>query len=415
MKLEAVHYRIVSEASTAEDLRALVEGDANLMSGVDCTGVAVFFHGRWATAGLAPAEGELDALARWLIGGGGPLDSSAGAWATDRLPEKYPAAEKFADVASGLLALRLSPGGRNLVLWFRCETLQTFTWAGNPNDLPLVHGPHGPRLTPRKSFELWKETVYRRSLPWRRVEIECVGRLRALLQDLVVNRIDEVLEANAKLRQSNEQLDAYATLVSHDLKEPLRGVQFHVAAMLREAKEQNRLLDADRERLETVERLAGRMQGLLGSILRYSRLGRTELDLEELEIEAVAREAIEMLGGARARAGCADRIRNVATAMPGGSDPAARDLREPHFERHKIQRQGGGPDRAGPPRGGRLRPAGPGVLCPRQRDRDRDRDVGARLSDFQTPSGRGKIRRGQRRRPGGGEKAGRATRRRRLV
>ncbi|WP_394793066.1 hypothetical protein [Armatimonas sp.] len=48
----------------------------------------------------------------------------------------------------------------------RSETAQTVSWAGNPLDKPLTTGPNGPRLTPRRSFELFMESVKQRSLPW---------------------------------------------------------------------------------------------------------------------------------------------------------------------------------------------------------------------------------------------------------
>jgi light-regulated signal transduction histidine kinase (bacteriophytochrome) len=72
------------------------------------------------------------------------------------------------DVASGVLAVALSRQRRGLMVWFRPQTLQTVQWAGNPHDKPAVPGPHGPRLSPRASFEMFCESVRGRSLPWAR-------------------------------------------------------------------------------------------------------------------------------------------------------------------------------------------------------------------------------------------------------
>jgi two-component system, chemotaxis family, sensor kinase Cph1 len=59
-----------------------------------------------------------------------------------------------------------------VIVWFRPETMQTVKWGGNPDEKPIVAGPQGPRLTPRKSFELFVESVRQRALPWKTVEIE---------------------------------------------------------------------------------------------------------------------------------------------------------------------------------------------------------------------------------------------------
>ena len=53
--------------------------------------------------------------------------------------------------AAGVLAVPLARSRKNLMLWFRPETMQTVNWGGNPHDKPTVTGPHGPRLTPRTS------------------------------------------------------------------------------------------------------------------------------------------------------------------------------------------------------------------------------------------------------------------------
>jgi light-regulated signal transduction histidine kinase (bacteriophytochrome) len=87
-------------------------------------------------------------------------------------------------------------------------------------------------LTPRASFALWQESVTARSLPWTIAEREAALYLRTLVMDLVVSRAEELDALNSELASSNEELDAFAYIASHDLKEPLRGIHRH-AALLR--------------------------------------------------------------------------------------------------------------------------------------------------------------------------------------
>ena len=142
---------------------------------------------------------------------------------TDALMKDYPAAE-FANVASGLVALSLSPDGRDLVLWRRPETMQAISWGGAPHDKTMVTGPNGPSLTPRVSFELFVESVRQRALPWKQVELVSLKKLQRQLTETMVERAQLHASLNVELARSTAELDAFTYVATHDLKEPLRGI-----------------------------------------------------------------------------------------------------------------------------------------------------------------------------------------------
>jgi light-regulated signal transduction histidine kinase (bacteriophytochrome) len=130
-------------------------------------------------------------------------------------------------------------------------------------------------LSPRKSFELWKQTVNGRSLPWLNCEVQQIMEFRNLLIDIIFKKSNELLELNLELKRSNDELDSFAYIASHDLKEPLRGIYNYSYLLL---EDYQAALDEDGNRkLNTLMTLTKRMENLIDVLLYYSRLGRKEL------------------------------------------------------------------------------------------------------------------------------------------
>ena len=297
LKIDGIHQQLVAQAAQLGDLTTVVEGRTTLLDGVAAGGVALFYHDRWWSVGGTPTEQQLEALGEWLKERPEFASPSRPLYVTDSLARDYAPAAAFADVASGLLCTPLSRSNRNLLLWFRAETSQTVSWGGNPHDKPTVLGPNGPRLSPRVSFELFRESVRGRSLPWLTVECDAAVRLRMLMMELVVTRSDQLTDLNADLTRSNEELDAFAYVASHDLKEPLRGIHKYAHQLLEEAEGKD---EDHRRKLNGLMRLTVRMDSLLDSLLHFSRVGRAALETEATDLNDVISEAVEMVDARRA-------------------------------------------------------------------------------------------------------------------
>jgi two-component system, chemotaxis family, sensor kinase Cph1 len=293
LRIEGVHQELVAHAAQGGPLAAMLEGQPALLDGIEAHGAALFHLGRWWRVGRTPEEPQLEALASWLESRPELVSPTRPPYATDCLSREWPEAAAITAVASGVLAISLSRSRRTILLWFRPETAEEVRWAGNPHDKPSVLGPHGPRLTPRASFALFLESVRGRSRPWLAVEVEAASRLRLLIMELVVSRAEQLASLNADLSRSNEELDAFAYLASHDLKEPLRGIHNHAHHLLANA---DILDEVNRHRVEGLMRLTLRMDALLDSLLHFSRVGRIQLEYEDVDLGEVLAEAIEMVG-----------------------------------------------------------------------------------------------------------------------
>jgi light-regulated signal transduction histidine kinase (bacteriophytochrome) len=194
----------------SEDLpldAALVEGAADLQRMLDADGVAILRGGELTQAGSTPHEADTRQLGAWIAARGG-----GETFATDRLAEAYPPAARYAEAASGVLAVAISPDEPFLILWFRAEAVEVVNWAGNPHKAAELAP--GETLSPRASFEAWSDTVRGRSRPWRPAEAEAAGRLRRALLEVrqsqrlrgLNSRLSETLADRESLLQQKEFL-----------------------------------------------------------------------------------------------------------------------------------------------------------------------------------------------------------------
>lgn len=292
LEIDGVHQQILAKAAQEGDLSLLVNGNPSLLSGIPATGLALRWCNRWWRAGVTPRETTLDGLTAWLAEQPHMSDPLRPIFLTDRLPCLFPLSDAEAALASGLMAVPVGDPRSSVLIWFRGETLQSVKWAGNPNEKPMVTGPHGPRLTPRASFELFVESVHHRSVPWDAFHVTSALQLRSLIQTVVVSRTEQISRLNLQLEQSNEELDSFAHIASHDLKEPLRGI-YKYAHQIKE--ESAAATEEDKKKLDRLLRLTVRMDALLDSLLQYSRVGRTALLREDVDMNELVQEARESI------------------------------------------------------------------------------------------------------------------------
>lgn len=165
-------------------------------------GIAGWLDGQFTCRGITPSREEFMALVPFLN-----TTTSGQIFATDCLSRRFPKAADYADRVSGLLALPVSRTPRDFIVLFRQELAKSVTWAGNP-EKPVEAGPNGVRLTPRKSFEAWKEVVRNHSSPWSKSELETAESLRVTLLEVVLRMTDEAMRQREKAEQHQELLIA---------------------------------------------------------------------------------------------------------------------------------------------------------------------------------------------------------------
>lgn len=171
-------------AEYLKDMQQLVQAD----------GAALIRHGKLSQTGSTPSEDQTRELVQWLLD-----NTRSPIFATSSLSNDHEPAKAYSIQASGLLAAVIAHSGPFVLLWFRAEHVETINWAGNPHK-PIEPGSEPGQLTPRKSFEDWKETVRNKANPWSESEIDCARLFGRAIHDMRTQHI--LTEMNLQLQKT---------------------------------------------------------------------------------------------------------------------------------------------------------------------------------------------------------------------
>lgn len=110
--------------------------------------------------------------------------------------------------------------------------------------------------------------------------------------------VAELERVNHELAASNAELEAFSYSISHDLRAPLRAIDGFTRVLVEEHADE---LSPEAQRyLRLVQDGATRMGELVDGLLRFSRLGRQELERIRVDAAAIARAALADVRGAGA-------------------------------------------------------------------------------------------------------------------
>ena len=202
-------------------LMALTGTTPTALDLIRSNGVAVCLDGNVVTLGDTPPPEFIHELVTWIRG------QAQSVFQSFELGAEYAPGKAHAATASGVLAVGLSREATDCVIWFRTEVTRTVSWAGDPSK-PVVTGPHGDRLTPRKSFEIWQQLVQKQSIPWDAVDIETAHAFRLALLEL-----HQVELAERDRKAAMKRQDLLMAELDHRVKNTLANIQ----ALVRQTRE----------------------------------------------------------------------------------------------------------------------------------------------------------------------------------
>ena len=116
---------------------------------------------------------------------------------------------------------------------------------------------------------------------------------RKKVEEALEKQRNELAQSNAELTALNKELEAFSYSISHDLRAPLRGIDGFSQALLEDYS--GRLDDTGKQHLERIRLGAQRMASLIDDLLALSRITRSEIERQLIDLSQMARAVIQDL------------------------------------------------------------------------------------------------------------------------
>lgn len=266
-------------------LEGLLQKKHTLLDLNSASGAALLLDGKVHTIGKCPPVKTILELATWLT-----EEVGESVFQTNCLSKHWPPAMAIKDEASGLLAIQIAYHPAEYIMWFRPEVIQTVHWAGNP-EKAVAYQDGQVRLSPRQSFEQWKQLVENTATPWAKHDVTVAIALRNDIKEIIIQKYQEIRQLNKDLLEAYEDLESFSYSVSHDLRAPLRTIE-GFSQILQEDYE-DKFDEYGKHVLQNISSSVGKMNAFINDLLSLSKLSRTELIINDLDLEYAIREQWE--------------------------------------------------------------------------------------------------------------------------
>ena len=176
-----LEYRLIEATSSEGDWRrALFDEPQSILRVVGARGVALAYDDEVLTAGDVPATPDIRKLLAWIS-----AHAQDPVFSSRSVTRDHPDFFALHPTGTGVLAVEISRGDQEYLVWFRPEQVEQVQWAGDPKK-PMIPGNTPYDLSPRRSFAVWTEQVQGTSAPWTPADVATARAIGVSLRDIVL-------------------------------------------------------------------------------------------------------------------------------------------------------------------------------------------------------------------------------------
>lgn len=198
-RLDAIIAEVRPEESVDTVLKSRLDDFARLIAS---DGAGLWSKGEWASHGVSPPENMVPELMELVAGRAGRA-----IWDTQDLASFTGNREIYGTRVAGMLAIPISVSNPDFLVFFRSEEAHQIEWAGEPTKTE-IKTEYGKRLTPRGSFDTWREDVRHKSVPWSDADLVVADAIRGYVRDVMLSHNDATEEQREKTENQRKLLNA---------------------------------------------------------------------------------------------------------------------------------------------------------------------------------------------------------------
>lgn len=247
---------------------------SSLLNLVNAQGAAICYGQSIQLVGKTPQKPAVKDLILWL-----ETHHRQDLFSTHTLSQIYSEGKFIKDDCSGILAISILLDNHSYhILWFRPEVIQNVNWAGDPHQGLSIAENGTVQLSPRSSFQLWKETVQETAIPWQPFELEAAQKLRDALMLAALEFSHTIMqEAVTKAEAANRSKSEFLANMSHELRTPLNAILGFSQLMRRS----QTLSPEHQDDLSIILRSGEHLLTLINQVLDLSKIEAGRITLNE--------------------------------------------------------------------------------------------------------------------------------------
>jgi light-regulated signal transduction histidine kinase (bacteriophytochrome) len=170
-----------------------------------------------------------------------------------------------------------------------CTAYSDYSWGeiterlGRSENLLILKKPFDSAEVAQLASALTEKWILARQASLKMDQLEQMVKERTAKQTELITKIDNI----------NKELKDFASIVSHDLKAPLRGIKSLATWILDDCSD--KLSEQGKEQMNLLLDRVERMYTLIDAVLQYSKAGRTEEKIVQVNLNDFIPEIIDML------------------------------------------------------------------------------------------------------------------------